>query len=66
MSIETFMNCLEAPIEELCKGNEDMFFTDNKSHFIKFGKDKCDVIYRGVSTHSNLIGVSLTNHLPVI
>lgn len=58
MSIETFMHCLEASIDDLCKGNTDMFFNDNKSNFIKFGKDKCEIIYRGVSTHSNLIGVS--------
>jgi hypothetical protein len=40
MSIESFMHCLEASIDDLCKGNTDMYFNDNKSNFIKFGKDK--------------------------
>lgn len=59
MSIETFMNCLEAPISELYKGNKEMHFQENKSHFIKFGKNKREVSFKGISTHSKLIGVSI-------
>jgi len=58
MSIETFMNCLESSIEDLCKGDKNITFSGNNSQFIKFGKDKCEVIYHGTSQHSNVVGVS--------
>ena len=58
MSIETFMNWLESSIDDLWKGDKDMYFKDNESHFITFGKDKWEVKYGGTSHHSNLIGVS--------
>ena len=58
MSIETFMNWLESSIDDLSKGNKDIHFNDTKNQFIKFGKDKLEVNYKGMSHHSNLIGVS--------
>lgn len=58
MSIESFVNCLEHSIDDLWKGDSSISFSNNDSQFVKFGKNKWEVIYRGTSQHSNLVGVS--------
>ena len=58
MSIETFINCLQAPIDALWKTKKDLYFSSNPSHFIKFGKNKREVTFRGMTSHSKLQGVS--------
>eukprot|EP00344_Euplotes_crassus_P005941 CAMPEP_0197002990 /NCGR_PEP_ID=MMETSP1380-20130617/7368_1 /TAXON_ID=5936 /ORGANISM="Euplotes crassus, Strain CT5" /LENGTH=567 /DNA_ID=CAMNT_0042421351 /DNA_START=82 /DNA_END=1785 /DNA_ORIENTATION=+ len=38
-----------------------MCFSQNKSHFIKFGKNKREVHFKGFSTHSKLVGTVVSD-----